>query len=200
RTKIESLVSLEEKSRPNLTEEPDSLSNRAVVHRFRKVFALSEDEKLVNYYTCCYWRGSTPCRGKLYLSVNFLCFDSFLMGKQTKIKLKWSDITKLEKNPRLLLPQSITVTTREDTYSFSMFINFEETFKLCTQLATIGVKQLYDEIPFAEDVELKEKHANDLKKKSNSFVKRDLDARYRSESFRFVSTLTLNSLREKRKL
>lgn len=55
----------------------------------------------------------------------------------------------------------------------------------------IGHFRLYDEVPFSEDAELKEKHANDLKKKSNSFVKRDLDARYRSESFRLVFTLHL---------
>lgn len=54
--------------------------------------------------------------------------------------LSWS-IQKLEKNTSLILPQGITVVTRDATHSFSMFSNFDEVYKLTVQLANLAMKQ-----------------------------------------------------------
>lgn len=48
----------------------------------RKLFGMPEEEKLVNYYSCSYWKGRVPRQGWLYLSINHLCFYSFLLGKE----------------------------------------------------------------------------------------------------------------------
>lgn len=48
----------------------------------RKQFGMPEGEKLVNYYSCSYWKGHVPRQGWLYLTVNHLCFYSFLLGKE----------------------------------------------------------------------------------------------------------------------
>lgn len=47
----------------------------------------------ISDYSCSYWKGNIPRQGWMYLSVNHLCFYSFLMGKEAKLILRWSDIT-----------------------------------------------------------------------------------------------------------
>lgn len=51
----------------------------------RKQFGMPEVEKLVNYYSCSYWKGRVPRQGWLYLTVNHLCFYSFLLGKEGEL-------------------------------------------------------------------------------------------------------------------
>ncbi|MFH4979901.1 hypothetical protein AB6A40_006610 [Gnathostoma spinigerum] len=167
----------------------DSINNEAVLHRFHQLFSFPPTEKLVSYYSCCYWNGKMPCQGQMYLSVNYLCFHSFIMGNRINIKLKWIDILMLEKDAPLLLPHTLTIITRSDRHVFSMFVNFNETYKLASQLANIAMKQLVDEEGFIEVDSLKTKIIDEIGRKRNvndpvPFVKRNLDARFRSESYR----------------
>ena len=81
--------------------------------KFHKLFNVPADEKLVTCkqqklflffikasfflqkidYSCSYWRGRVPRQGWLYLSVNYLCFYSYLLGKDISMILKFTDIT-----------------------------------------------------------------------------------------------------------
>uniref|UniRef100_A0A8C9T776 TBC1 domain family member 9 n=1 Tax=Scleropages formosus TaxID=113540 RepID=A0A8C9T776_SCLFO len=161
----------------DVKEDDDTDKFKEAIARFRKLFGMPDEEKLVNYYSCSYWKGKVPRQGWLYLSINHLCFYSYLLGKEAKLVIRWADITQLEKNATLLLPDIIKVSTRSSEHIFSVFLNIGETFKLMEQLANIAMRQLLDNKGFEQDRSLPK-----LKRK-------DLDARAKSERYRALFRL-----------
>ncbi|KAK6973003.1 TBC1 domain family member 9B [Biomphalaria glabrata] len=183
--KIESLLANVE-----LTKEDEEIEDlRTSTKKFRKYFNMPKEEKLVNHYSCSYWKGNIPRQGWMYLSVNHLCFYSFLMGKEAKLILRWADITKLEIGNNMLFPDSVIVSTRDGFHHFSMLLHSTETFNLMEQLANMAMKQLMQEPGFQEDKSLVSKVKSTKKRKKMSLLKRDLDAKARSERFRLAFRL-----------
>ncbi|KAK2144685.1 hypothetical protein LSH36_737g04030 [Paralvinella palmiformis] len=180
RCKIESLLANISNQRPR--EDEDTVEFRGAMKKFHKLFNMPPEEKLVNYYSCSLWKHKMPRQGWIYLSVNHLCFYSFLMGKEAKIIQRWTDVTKLERGNNLLFPDSIHVCTRHEEFYFSLFVNSEDTYRLMEQLANLAMKQLISEQGFEEDKSLP-LHKYHKPRKISS-LKRDLDARARSEAYR----------------
>ncbi|XP_032191177.1 TBC1 domain family member 9B isoform X3 [Mustela erminea] len=178
--KIHGIIAEENKNlQPQGDEDPGKFKEAEL--KMRKQFGMPEGEKLVNYYSCSYWKGRVPRQGWLYLSVNHLCFYSFLLGKEVSLVVQWVDVTRLEKNATLLFPESIRVDTRDQELFFSMFLNIGETFKLMEQLANLAMRQLLDSEGFLEEKALPRPtrpHRN------ISALKRDLDARAKNECYR----------------
>uniref|UniRef100_A0A672NU14 TBC1 domain family member 9 n=1 Tax=Sinocyclocheilus grahami TaxID=75366 RepID=A0A672NU14_SINGR len=184
--KIQGIIAEYNKSH-DIREDDDTDKFKEAIAKFRKLFVMPEEEKLVNYYSCSYWKGKVPRQGWLYLSINHLCFYSYLLGKEAKLVIRWADVTQLEKNATLLLPDMVLVSTRCSEHVFSVFRNINETFKLMEQLANIAMRQLLDNKGFEQDRCLPK-----LKKKSPkkvSALKRDLDARAKSERYRALFRL-----------
>ncbi|XP_059951037.1 TBC1 domain family member 9B isoform X2 [Mesoplodon densirostris] len=177
--KIHGIIAEENKNlQPQGDEDPGKFKEAEL--KMRKQFGMPEGEKLVNYYSCSYWKGRVPRQGWLYLTVNHLCFYSFLLGKEVSLVVQWVDVTRLEKNATLLFPESIRVDTRDQELFFSMFLNISETFKLMEQLANLAMRQLLDSKGFLEDKALPRPprpHRN------ISALKRDLDARAKNECY-----------------
>ncbi|XP_066470035.1 TBC1 domain family member 9B isoform X1 [Tiliqua scincoides] len=175
--KIHGIIAEENKNQqPQGEEDPGKFKEAEL--KMRKQFGMPEVEKLVNYYSCSYWKGRVPRQGWLYLTVNHICFYSFLLGKEVTLIVQWVDVTQLEKNATLLFPECIKVSTRDSELYFSMFLNINETFKLMEQLANIAMRQLLDNKGFVEDM-LLPKPSKPLK--NISALKRDLDARAKNE-------------------
>lgn len=185
--KIESLLAQTGVDTTVCTEE-ENLQFKASILRFSKLFNMPKEEKLVNYYSCSYWKGRVPRQGWMYLSVNHLSFYSYLFGKETKLVIRWADILHLQRSNSVLFPESIRVSTRTKDYYFSMFLKTSETFALMEQLANIAMKQLICEEIFSTDTELVHKLSKNVPKKP-SFLKRDLDARAHSEAYRMTFRL-----------
>jgi len=45
--------------------------------------------------------------------MNHLCFYAYILGRETKLVIRWTDITELDKTSGLLFPDSIRIATRE---------------------------------------------------------------------------------------
>ncbi|RXM96925.1 TBC1 domain family member 9 [Acipenser ruthenus] len=69
----------------DIKEDDDTEKFKEAIAKFCKLFGMPEEEKLVNYYSCSYWKGKVPRQGWVYLSINHLSFHSFLLGKEGAI-------------------------------------------------------------------------------------------------------------------
>lgn len=185
--KIESLVANKLQIESSTDDASEDLRDGVI--KFQRLFNMPQEEKLVSYYSCSLLKGGVPRQGWLYLSVNHMCFYSFMLGKESKIIIMWTDVLKLECGNNFIFPDSIVVTTRQGKNTFSVFLHVEATFQLMQQLANIAMKQMITEEFFEEDRSLPQKIDKKVKKYS---VKRDLEARLRSENFRFMFNLPLS--------
>uniref|UniRef100_A0A3P9KHH0 TBC1 domain family member 9B n=1 Tax=Oryzias latipes TaxID=8090 RepID=A0A3P9KHH0_ORYLA len=185
--KILGIIAEENRPKQGEEQEEDSGKFREAEVKMRRLFGMPDEEKLVNYYSCSYWKGRVPRQGWLYLSVNHLCFYSFLLGKEVTLVVPWTEVTQLEKNATLVFPESVRVSTRHTEHFFSMFINITDTFKLMEQLANLAMRQLLDNEAFEFDRSLP-KPCKTLK--NVSALKRDFDARAKNEWYRAMFRLT----------
>ncbi|RNA31980.1 TBC1 domain family member 9 isoform X2, partial [Brachionus plicatilis] len=188
--KIESLiVQSNEPSVDENTEEEEIESKKfqEAIKKFQKLFKLNPSDKLVNYYSCNYSKNRVPRQGWMYLSMNHICFYSYMMGTEAKITIPYTDIMNIEKISSLL-STGIKISTRNGSFNFYMFLNIDDTYKLIQQLTNFAVQNL-----LSKSQEFKKDLLPNLDKKSAtkfvSHLKRDLDAKARSESFRTMFRL-----------
>lgn len=157
KAKIDSLLASSipvQEATQNTGEPSETEKFQNAVIRFRKLFGMPEKEKLVNYYSCSFWKGKVPRQGWLYLSINHFCFYSFLLGKEARLVLSWTDVIGLERTTGVVLPDGIKVNTRSKEYYFSFLLNVSDTYCLMEQLANLGVKRLLSEESFEQDKSL----------------------------------------------
>ncbi|XP_050532969.1 TBC1 domain family member 9 isoform X2 [Daktulosphaira vitifoliae] len=188
-TKIDSLIATK---KSGTIDDEDSQSFKDASIKFHRLFNVCRDSTLVCYYSCSFWRGKIPHQGWLYLSVEYLCFHSYILGNEQKVAIRWADIVNLEMSNNVLLSDSITVTTRDNrTYCFSMFLHKSEAYALMQQLVNLAMKGIINDVWFDKDHNLLQKLCKHVPKKQ-SFVKRDLDARAMSELYRLLFRLPQN--------
>jgi len=181
--KIASIVAIHEVENIESSDASDAGETsgyKAAKVKFHRLFTVPEDEKLVSYYSCTCWQGRLPVQGWLYLTVNHLAFYSFILGSETKILLRWTDVTDIERSGGVLLQESLKVSTRQEAWAFSIFN--KEGYDLIRQLANLGMRKLISEDSYHQDLNLLLKRSKNVPKKS--FLKRDLDARKNTEAYR----------------
>uniref|UniRef100_A0A8I6A9P8 TBC1 domain family member 8B n=1 Tax=Rattus norvegicus TaxID=10116 RepID=A0A8I6A9P8_RAT len=171
--KIRGLIA--EEGKQSFAKEDDPEKFREALLKFEKSFGLPEQEKLVTYYSCSYWRGRVPCQGWLYLSTNFLSFYSFLLGSEIKLIISWDAISKLEKTSSVIVAESIHVCSQGENHYFSMFLHINETYLLMEQLTNYAIKRLFDKETFDNDPVLDD---------PLQITKRGLEYRAHSEQFK----------------
>ncbi|XP_062845091.1 TBC1 domain family member 8B isoform X4 [Trichomycterus rosablanca] len=137
--KIRGLIIEEDKV---CAEDPERFREAAL--RFEHLFGLPKQEKLVTYFSCSYWKGRVPNQGWIYLSTNFLCFYSYLLGNEVKLVLPWCEVSRLERSSSVLLTECIRVSVLGEDHYFSMFLRLQHTYQLMQQLADYAVTRLFD--------------------------------------------------------
>uniref|UniRef100_A0A8C2J8P4 TBC1 domain family member 9 n=1 Tax=Cyprinus carpio TaxID=7962 RepID=A0A8C2J8P4_CYPCA len=90
--KIQGIIAEYNKSH-DIREDDDTDKFKEAIAKFHKLFVMPEEEKLVNYYSCSYWKGKVPRQGWLYLSINHLCFYSYLLGKEGEGVFSTNELT-----------------------------------------------------------------------------------------------------------
>uniref|UniRef100_A0A667Y762 TBC1 domain family member 8B n=1 Tax=Myripristis murdjan TaxID=586833 RepID=A0A667Y762_9TELE len=178
--KIRGLIAEEGKVSLVLEDDPEKF--REALLRFEKWFELPQKEKLVTYYSCSYWKGRVPCQGWLYLSTNFLCFYSYLLGAEVKLVISWDEIWRLEKTSNVILTESIHVQAHGEDHYFSMLLHLNETFLIMEQLADYSIKRLFDKESFQREPALSD--PLQITKSFFALPLRGLETNARSEQFR----------------
>jgi Ca2+-binding EF-hand superfamily protein len=142
RTSIDgSRTSFDKKDPPAVQNQPQATNSPPQQQVDLSKFGLPEEESLVTYYSCAI-RRTFYRYGWLYITENFMCFGSRMLGETIVIPFK--AITTLKKaRTNWLLNDSIQVETNEGkTHTFSMFRTRDESFQLIERLWKITMARL----------------------------------------------------------
>ncbi|KAF9420202.1 hypothetical protein BGZ94_009182 [Podila epigama] len=140
-TKIRSLVTRADKGTDDITSDEKV---RSASRAFRQTFNVPPSERLVSYYSCSY-HGKMMNQGWMYISENYLCFYSFMLGMETKLFLELKDIGDLqkEKSKRGVFADAIRVVMKDSQeYFFSNLFHRDETYDMLVQLTTLTMERL----------------------------------------------------------
>ncbi|XP_039190101.1 GRAM domain-containing protein 2B isoform X1 [Crotalus tigris] len=98
---------------------------------FHKLFLdVPIDEPLRQNFTCALQK-EIVYQGKLYVSENWICFNSKVFGKDTKISIPVLSVTLIKKTKTaLLVPNALIITTVSDRYMFISFLSRDTVYKL----------------------------------------------------------------------
>ncbi|KAF8980526.1 hypothetical protein BGZ46_004067 [Entomortierella lignicola] len=117
---------------------------RSASRAFRQTFNVLPSERLVSYYSCSF-HSKMMNQGWMYISENYLCFYSFMLGMETKIFLELKDIGDLqkEKSKRGVFADAIRVVMKDgQEYFFSNLFHRDETYDMLVQLTTLTMERL----------------------------------------------------------
>uniref|UniRef100_A0A6B2EBH3 Putative gtpase-activating protein gyp2 n=1 Tax=Phlebotomus kandelakii TaxID=1109342 RepID=A0A6B2EBH3_9DIPT len=187
--KIQSLVAHHSTAVDDEVSDPNSF--QVVASKFRERFNMPEEERLVNYYSCNYTKNRLPRQGHIYLSLNHLCFYSYIFGKETKLVLSYTEITDISR-----ATNSIYIRTQNNSeYTFGLLFSPSETHNLIEQLSKMAMQKMIQdpESPqFDHDPVLSRKLSKNVSKKS--FLLRDLTTRQHSDEYRMFFRLPLTEV------
>ncbi|KAH8286218.1 hypothetical protein KR054_004832, partial [Drosophila jambulina] len=159
----------------------ESADVKVMTSQFRKIFKMPEEEQLVNSYSATYVKNKIPRQGTLYISMNHVCFYSYMLGQEIKRIIRCAELEDISRNGNTIYLK----TTNNMTYNFTMLFNAKEAHLLIEQLNKMAIKQLIhdpDSPVVDHDPSNFARLGNKVSKKP--VLLRDLTARQKSEEFR----------------
>ncbi|XP_014661722.1 PREDICTED: GRAM domain-containing protein 3-like isoform X2 [Priapulus caudatus] len=139
-SKFSSSVSLPSRDPTN------KLSSHSRNTKFHRVFkAIPIDERLINYYSCAY-DAEILLQGTIYVSKNWFCFYSNIIGYKTKIVIPAASVASITKERTvLILPNAIRIDTAKKKYVFRSLLNRDKTYDLLVRIWYHSLGKNYDE-------------------------------------------------------
>ncbi|XP_053683570.1 TBC1 domain family member 9 [Sabethes cyaneus] len=133
--KIQSLLAHSSRTTEDTMVDPSSF--QIMVNKFRDKFKMPENEKLVSYYSCSYIK-KVPRQGQLYLSLNHLCFYSYIFGAESKLRFRYTELTDIKKSGNMITIK----TSQEKEYTFAFLYSPSEAYNLIEQMSKLTMQKL----------------------------------------------------------
>lgn len=110
---------------------PSKKRNIEFHHAFKNVPSL---EKLIASFSCALSK-EILVQGKLYLSRNFICFNSNILGWVTNLIIPLQEVIQIEKKSTVLwFPNGMAITTLHQKHAFATFHSRDTAFDLITKV------------------------------------------------------------------
>ena len=92
----------------------------------RTLFTLPREEKIFDDFGCSLVDGLSY-HGRIYVTENYICFNSNILGIKTKSVIPFAEITKIKKTNNTI--EILTNNTKKPKQTFSSFTNTDVTYK-----------------------------------------------------------------------
>ncbi|KAH8365778.1 hypothetical protein KR093_004369, partial [Drosophila rubida] len=174
--KIQSLYA--QNNQDDSGESPDF---KVMTSQFRQIFKMPEEERLVNSYSATYVKNKIPRQGQLYISLNHVCFYSYILSQEIKRIIRFAELEDISRSGNTIYLK----TTNNMTYNFTLLFNANEAHVLIEQLNKMAIQKLIQdpESPVVDhDTSNYTRFGAKVSKKP--VLLRDLTARQKSEEFR----------------
>lgn len=108
-----------------------SKKNKEFHHVFRKI---PLNERLIADYSCALSK-DILVQGKMYLTPNYICFNSNILGWVTHLMIPLQEVIQIEKkSTAVLFPNGMIIRTLHQKYVFATFISRDTTFLQITRV------------------------------------------------------------------
>lgn len=101
----------------------------------RDLFNLPKKEVVFDDFGCAYSKGILH-QGRMYLTENYVCFYSSVLGISKKLIIPLNDVTKITKAKRLGIMKALMIyqANKKNSYKFQSFHDLDQTFKIIQRL------------------------------------------------------------------
>ncbi|XP_075156984.1 uncharacterized protein LOC142230228 isoform X2 [Haematobia irritans] len=124
------------------------------VKKFQRHFSqVSQDEKLINYFSCALV-SDILLQGHLYITDQHFAFYSNVFGYVTKVVIPTSSVTKISKEKTAkIIPNAVGVATADERHVFGSFISREAAFRLmCSVCPPLGTVEILPKDPASIEI------------------------------------------------
>ncbi|ORX58362.1 TBC-domain-containing protein [Piromyces finnis] len=164
---------------------------------FKTLFNIPESEELLNFYSCSY-DNQIFNQGWMYISRNFVCFYSFILGNETKITIPLKDIELISKisSRSGVFNNCISIVTKDQQeYVFSNLFHREQTYQLLDELTQRTMDRLLkstskvDQVPGLSYNDISTRNDTISEKDKKPIDVKDLQAQRQNAEFRRLFNL-----------